>query len=89
MFFLVKAQIDLEKLPELGKKLQTGELDTNNIKSTYCLKDEPTVGISIWEAKNNKDFEEKFKPHKKYYKEVKEILHVITPEQAMGLLMGL
>jgi hypothetical protein len=87
MLFFVKVRIDLNKMPELGKKLQTGELDRSNIISTYCLKDDPAVGMSIWECDTIEEFEAKFKPHKIYYSEILEILPVITPNESQKILM--
>jgi hypothetical protein len=48
MLIFVKVRIDLDKIAELGQKLQDGELDLSNILSTYCIKDDPSVGINIW-----------------------------------------
>lgn len=85
--FFVKVRIDVAKLQELGEKLQKGELDTSNILSTYCVKNDPTVGLNIWQAKDQKDFDKKFAPHKEYYAEVIEITEVVRPEQAMQFIM--
>lgn len=87
MLFFVKVRIDLNKLKELGKKLEKGELDLGNILSTYCLKDDPSVGINIWEADNIEEFECAFEPHKKYYVDVIEVTPVITPEESQKLLL--
>jgi hypothetical protein len=77
----------MNKLAELGQKLQSGELDTSNIKSTHCIKDDPTVGLNIWEAGDKADFDKKFEPHKKYYAEVMEITPVIPVEESQKILM--
>ena len=87
MFFFVKVRIDLNKLSELGHKLQKGELDISSIRSTYCIKDDPSVGLNIWEAEDKEDFEMKFKPHKEYYTDVIEIVPVITPDEAKKYLI--
>lgn len=86
MIFFVKVRIDLSKMPELGEKLQTGELDRSNIKMIFCMKDDPAVGFSFWEAENQEVFEKNFKPHREYYQEV-EILQMITPVEAQQMLM--
>jgi hypothetical protein len=55
--------------------------------STYCIKDDPTVGLSIWEADDKADFDKKFEPHKKYYADVLEITPVIPAEESKKILM--
>lgn len=85
--FLVKVRIDTAKMMELGQKLQSGELDTKMIKFTYCMKNDPTVGVSLWTAKNREDFDKLLVPHKKYYKEVIDISSAVKPEEAMTLIM--
>lgn len=87
MLFFVKVRIDLTKLAEMGQKLQTGELDTGHILSTHCIKADPSVGMSIWEAASREDFEKYIAPFNAYYTEVMEITPVITAEEAKQLLM--
>lgn len=87
MLFFGKVRIDVNQLEELGQKLQTGELDTSWFKSTYCLQDDPTVGLNIWEALDRADLEQKLAPHKKYYAEVTDIAPVITPSEAQKRLI--
>ena len=86
MLFFVKVRIDIKKLAEFGQKLQSGELDTSQTKSTYCLKDDPSVGLNIWEAEDRKTFEQALVPHKTYYAEVMEVAEVIPPQEAKTLL---
>lgn len=86
MFFFVKVRIDIHKMMELGEKLQTGVLDKSNLKMTYCLREDPAVGVNIWEAANEEEFEKKFAPHKPYYAEIIEILPVITPAESFAIL---
>ena len=87
IYFFVKVRIDTSKMMELGQKLQSGELDTSNILMTYCIKDDPTVGLNIWQAESQESFEEVFAHHKKYYKDVIEIIQVVTPGEAMKLII--
>jgi hypothetical protein len=87
MLFFVKVRIDLNKMVKMGQKLQSGELDTSAIKLTYCIKDDPSVGLNIWEANDREDFDKKFKPHKEYYAEVMEITPVITPDESYQILL--
>jgi hypothetical protein len=87
MLFFVKVRIDLNKMPELGRKLQSGELDLSNIKNTVCLKDDPAVGLSVWESLDKEEFEAKLEPFKEYYAEILEIFPVITPLESQKILM--
>jgi hypothetical protein len=87
MLFFVKVRIDTTKMMELGQRLQSGELDTSQIIMTYCIKDDPTVGLGFWQADNQKSFEDVFSQHRVFYKEVIEIIPVITPMDSMKLIM--
>jgi hypothetical protein len=89
MLFFVKVRIDISKMPELGRRLQTGELDKSNIKSTVCLKDDPAVGMSVWESQTKEEFEARFNPFKEYYAEVIEIQSVITPLESQKKLLNI
>ena len=82
MYFFVKARVDVNKLAAFGQKLQSGELKTHPL-STYCLLNDPPVGINIWEAEDQEDFEKKFLPHRDFYSEIIEVAPVILPQEAM------
>lgn len=86
LFFFVKVRIDETKVMEFGKKLQSGELDTSHTIMTYCIKDDPTVGVSFWQADSVENFEEIFAKHRFFYKEVIEIIPLITPMESMKLI---
>lgn len=86
MFHLVKVRVDLSKMPEFGKKIANRELDNSKMHATYCIKDDPAVGYTIWETKDEKEFKDKFAPYKKFYKEV-EVIPVVTANEAQQLLM--
>jgi hypothetical protein len=86
MLFFVKVRVDVNKLAEFGQKLQAGALPTHPV-STYCLKDDPSVGLNIWEAENQEVFERAFAPHREFYSEVMEITPVITAQEAQKILM--
>lgn len=86
MLFFVKVRIDLNKLADLGQKLQRGEFETHPL-STYCLKDDPSVGLNIWEAEDQEDFDNKFAPHRAFYADVMEVTPVITAGEAQKVLM--
>ncbi len=86
-FYLVKVRIDTSKMAVLGQKIQSGELDTSKTILTFCIQDDPTVGISFWRAEDEKDFETTFSQHRPYYKEILEIMPVIPPMESMKLLM--
>jgi hypothetical protein len=85
MLFFVKARVDIDRLAEYGQKLQAGAIDTHPI-STYCLADEPTIGLNIWEAEDRESFEEAFAPHSEYSK-VLEVVPVVTAQAAQRILM--
>ena len=87
MFFCVKVRINPSKMTEFGQKLQNGEVDTSHIIMTYCIKDDPEVGISFWHADNEHGFEKVFAQHKEYYKEILEVIPVITPVESMKLIL--
>jgi hypothetical protein len=88
MKYLVKVKVDVSSMMEFGQKLQKGELDRSCIKGeTYCLKEDPSVGYSIWESETKGEFEQKFNPWKVYYSYV-EIKEIISPNEAMKLLMS-
>ncbi len=86
MLFFVKVRVDLNKLAEFGQKLQAGALHTHPV-STYCLKDDPAVGLNIWAAEDREAFEKAFAPHREYYSAVMEVVPVITPQEAQKILM--
>lgn len=88
MLFFVKVRIDLNKLAELGEKLQNKELDMSRVLSTYCLADDPSVGLNIWEAATKAEFETAIAPHREYYAEVIEIKEVILPREAQKVLVN-
>ena len=87
MQFLVKVRVDLTKMSEFGQKLQQGELDRRCIRGeTYCLKDDPAVGYSIWEAEDELAFEEVFSAWRPYY-ELVEVRGVVSPSESLRMLM--
>jgi hypothetical protein len=87
MLFFVKVRIEISKMAEMGQKLQSGELDTSQLMMTYCVKDDPEVGLNIWYADSETNFEDVFAPHRAFYKEVIEIIPVITPMDSMKLIL--
>jgi hypothetical protein len=87
MLFFVKVRIDATKMMDFGQKLRSGELDTSQIIMTYCIKDDPTVGMSFWQAENQKSFENVFAEHRVFYKEIMEIIPVATPMDSMKLII--
>ena len=88
MRYLIRVRVNPATIMEFGMKLQAGELDRSLIKSeAYCLKDDPAVGYSIWEAASIAELETKFNPWRQYYSEV-EISEVISPIEAMTLIIA-
>jgi hypothetical protein len=86
MLFLVKVRVDLKKLPEFGTTLQRDELDNSAICFTHCLKDDPAVGLAVWEVADKQEFKTKFDPWRPYYSEI-EVSEVVTPAEAQQLLL--
>jgi hypothetical protein len=88
MKFLVKVKVNLDTMGEFGQALQKGELDRSCIRGeTYCLKSDPSVGYSIWEAETKSEFDAKFSGWRGYYEQV-EVREIISPYEAMQLLAG-
>ena len=87
MLFFVKVQVDVRKLAEFGQKLQAGAFSAHPL-STYCLKDDPSIGLNIWEAESREAFEKAFAPQREYYSAVMEVTPVITPQEAQRILMA-
>ena len=86
MKLLVKVKVNLKTMGEFGQKLQKGDLDRSCIRGeTYCIKNDPAVGYSIWETENRAEFDEKFSPWMPYYEKV-EVDEVISPNEAMKFL---
>lgn len=87
MFFQVKARLDQAAMMEFVQKLRSDALDHSAIRSeAYCLKSDPAVGFSIWEAADRAAFDKAFAPWDPYYTEV-EITEMITAQQSMGELI--
>lgn len=87
LYFFIKVKIDITKIKELGEKLQSGELDSSNIIMTYCIKNDPTVGLSFWQADTFEDFNKTFEQFKIYYSEVIDVIQVVTSMQSLKLIM--
>lgn len=87
LFFFVKVRIDTTKMMEFGQKLQNGEIDTSHTIITYCVKDDPTVGLNFWYADTIEEFEKVLTQYKPYYKEIIEAIQVITPMNAMKMII--
>jgi hypothetical protein len=86
MRYLVEVRVDSSRLREFGGKLQRGELDRSAIRSeTYCLKEDPAVGYSVWEAEGREAFEVVFASWRPYYAEAR-IREIVEPGEAMRLL---
>jgi hypothetical protein len=86
MFYLVKVRVDVSKMAEFGKKIANREFDHSSTRWTFCPKDDPTVGYSIWETADHAEFETKFGPYRPYYTEV-EISEVVPPAEAQALIL--
>jgi hypothetical protein len=88
MRFLVKVRVDAARLAEFGDKLQRNELDRSAIRSeTYCLKDDPAVGYSVWETESIAEFERLFAGWRPYYSEA-AVREVVSPAESMKSMMS-
>jgi hypothetical protein len=88
MLFQVKVRVDIAKMAEFGQKLQKGELDRSCIRGdTHCLRSDPAVGYSIWEAESRDEFDARFASWRNFYRDV-DVREVITPMQAMNALFS-
>ncbi|MCF8395679.1 MAG: hypothetical protein K9H06_17415 [Melioribacteraceae bacterium] len=87
LLYFVKVRIDTGKMMEFGQKLKSGELDNSQTLFTFCLKDDPAVGLNIWQVDNKENFEKALSAHREFYKEVLEATPVVTASEAMKLLM--
>ncbi len=87
MRYLVKVRVDVAKMAEFGRALQSGELDRSCIRGeTHCLLEDPAVGFSVWEAESRDEFERRFTGWRPFYSEV-DFRQVVSPGEAMVLLM--
>jgi hypothetical protein len=83
MLFLVKVRVDVSKMREFAQRLMKGELDRSRIRGeTHCLKEDPAVGFSVWEASSRIEFDATFRAWREYYSEA-EVYEVIPPMEAM------
>jgi hypothetical protein len=88
MLFMVKVRVNLSTLKRFGDALAKNRLDRSCMKSdTWCLRDDPAVGFSIWEAENRESFEKHFTAWREYYEHI-EVLPVIPPMEAMKALIA-
>jgi hypothetical protein len=86
--FLVKVKVNVTSMAEFGSRLQKGELDRSCIRGeTHCLREDPAVGYSIWEAGDREAFEKVFSAWRPFYSDV-SVEEVISPTEAMTLLMS-
>lgn len=88
MLFYVKVRIDTKKVMQLLEAMESGELNSSHVKTTYCLKEDPAVGINICEATDLEDLKRRLLPHQVFYKEIVEIVPLILPEESLQMLMG-
>jgi hypothetical protein len=86
MYYSVKVRVDIAKMAEFGAMLQGNRLDRSAIRGdTYCLREDPAVGYSVWEAEDRAAFDAIFSAWRSYYSEA-EVRELIKPEEAARLL---
>jgi hypothetical protein len=83
--FLVKVRVSLPRMGRFAQTLQKGELDRSAIRMTYCVRDDPAVGVGIWETASDEELERKLRPWREFYESV-EVQRLVTPAEAMALL---
>ena len=86
MLFYIKARVNILKMAEFGQKLFSGELDRSQTVSSYCLKEDPEVGINIWETENREELDRLLEQYKPYFTEIIELKEVIKPMDAFVVL---
>jgi RNA polymerase sigma factor (sigma-70 family) len=57
------------------------------LRSTYCHGFDPEVGLNIREADDLADFRRRCTPHRAYHRDLLEVTPVITPAEALQLLL--
>lgn len=87
MLLIVKARVRRETIPELGRKLASGELGPSPVKWTFCLEDDPAVGVTLWEVEDLAAFQARFEKLRPYYAELIEVRPVLTAQEAMKRLV--
>ena len=87
MFFFGKVKVNTENLPEFGQKLFNNELQRNHVKFSFCLKNNPAIGLNIWEAESRAELEKILLTYKPYFSEIIEIKELITPRESFEFLM--
>jgi hypothetical protein len=87
MKFLVKVRVKIPSMAEFAEALGAGRLDRSAIRGeTCCVKEDPAVGYSIWETSGREEFDSKFGPWRRFYREV-EVTQIISSQEAMERLM--
>jgi hypothetical protein len=87
MKFLVKVRVEVSTMQEFAEALGSGKLDRSAIRGeTYCVKEDPAVGYSVWEAGSREEFDLKLGPWRRFYREV-EVTQIVSPREAMERLM--
>lgn len=87
MLLFVKARVRTDTLAEFGRKLATGEFGPSPVKWTFCLQDDPSVGLSLWEVASLADFEARFAQQQPYYAELIEVRTLLSAAEAMTRLL--
>ncbi len=88
MTCLVRVRVQQSTLNQFAAALQARKLDNSRVRGeTWCRKDDPAIGYSVWETTDRRDFDARFDPWRQYYDQV-EITEVISPQEAMAVLFG-
>ncbi len=83
MLYQVTVRIDKSKVKEFAMKIMMGQLDRSHmISDSYCLKDDPALLWSVWEADSEDELDTILEDWKKYVTEI-TVTEVIKPKQAL------
>ncbi|MFZ0454794.1 MAG: hypothetical protein WCE54_11675 [Ignavibacteriaceae bacterium] len=87
MFFYGKVKVNMDMLSEFGQKLSNNELNRSHVRAAFCLKENPEIGLNIWEAESRAELEKILITYKPYFSQVIEIKELITPQESFAFLI--
>lgn len=88
MFFIGKVKVNTYMLSEFGQKLSNNEMNGSHVRAAFCLKEDPSIGLNIWEAESRADLEKILITYRPYFSEIIEIKELITPQESFVFLMN-
>ena len=88
MQMFVKVRIDRSQLQALAAQLASGALDLRAMQWTFCVEQDLTVGMSLWQVADREEFERMFAALQPYCAEVLELTPVVTSQEAQARLLA-